>query len=131
MHDKQLKYVIFGLQRGKQFAETSTRARQSIAELGARFVRHDAVVMVHGFSRVALALLHQVAQNVSACPTKHILPTKRCILPCHVMNLLHPCMRCHDLAASFQATSWSTKLTGDICCPELCCDLPVTAAALG
>ena len=53
------------LQRGKQFAETSTRARQTIAELGAGFVHHDAVVMVHGFSRVALALLQQVANNVS------------------------------------------------------------------
>ena len=53
------------LQRGKQFAETSTRARQTIAELGGGFVRHDAVVMVHGFSRVALALLQQAAENVS------------------------------------------------------------------
>ncbi|KAL3158854.1 hypothetical protein ABBQ32_011573 [Trebouxia sp. C0010 RCD-2024] len=51
------------IERGKQFAETSTRARQTIAELGAGFVHHDAVVMVHGFSRVALALLHQVANN--------------------------------------------------------------------
>lgn len=51
------------IERGKQFAETSTRARQSIAELGAGFVRHDAVLMVHGFSRVALALLQQVASN--------------------------------------------------------------------
>lgn len=62
------------LQRGKQFAETSTRARQTIAELGAGFVHHDAVVMVHGFSRVALALLHQVANNVS---TLH-LPAASC-----------------------------------------------------
>lgn len=52
------------LQRGKQFAETSTRARQTIAELGAGFVHQDAVVMVHGYSRVALALLQQVASNV-------------------------------------------------------------------
>ncbi|KAL3135683.1 hypothetical protein ABBQ38_006155 [Trebouxia sp. C0009 RCD-2024] len=51
------------IERGKQFAETSTRARQTIAELGAGFVHHDAVVMVHGFSRVALALLQQVANN--------------------------------------------------------------------
>ena len=54
------------LQRGKQFAETSTRARQTIADLGAGFVRHDAVVMIHGFSRVALALLQQVVDNVSS-----------------------------------------------------------------
>lgn len=60
-----LQGVVPVLQRGKQFADTSTRARQTIAELGARFVRHDAVVMVHGFSRVALALLQQVAESVS------------------------------------------------------------------
>lgn len=51
------------IERGKQFAETSTRARHTIAELGAGFVHHDAVVMVHGFSRVALALLQQVADH--------------------------------------------------------------------
>ncbi|KAL0032838.1 hypothetical protein WJX77_002173 [Trebouxia sp. C0004] len=51
------------IERGKQFAETSTRARQTIADLGAGFVRHDAVVMIHGFSRVALALLQQVVDN--------------------------------------------------------------------
>ena len=62
-------YAIWWLQRGKQFAETSTRARQTIAELGAGFVHHDAVVLVHGFSRVVLALLHQVANNVS---TQHL-----------------------------------------------------------
>ena len=61
-----LTAAIGCLQRGKQFAETSTRARQTIAELGAGFVHQDAVVMVHGYSRVALALLQQVANNVSA-----------------------------------------------------------------
>ena len=63
------------LQRGKQFAETSTRARHTIAELGAGFVHHDAVVMVHGFSRVALALLQQVADHVSITTTYDSLLT--------------------------------------------------------
>ena len=62
-----LTAVTGWLQRGKQFAETSTRARQTIAELGAGFVQQDAVVMVHGYSRVALALLQQVANNVGTC----------------------------------------------------------------
>ena len=44
-------------QRGNHFAETSTRARQSIAELGARFVRNGMRVLAHGHSRVVLALL--------------------------------------------------------------------------
>lgn len=71
------------LQRGKQFAETSTRARQSIAELGAGFVRHDAVLMVHGFSRVALALLQQVASNVSffACSTVGLVTAQISFVP--------------------------------------------------
>ena len=36
------------LQRGNHFAETSTRARATIAELGARFVRSGNVVLCHG-----------------------------------------------------------------------------------
>ena len=44
-------------QRGNHFADTSTRARQTIAELGARFVHNGSRVLVHGHSRVVLALL--------------------------------------------------------------------------
>ena len=44
-------------QRGNHFAETSTRARQTIAELGARFIRNGMRVLAHGHSRVVLALL--------------------------------------------------------------------------
>ena len=44
-------------QRGNHFAETSTRARQTIAELGARFIRNGTRVLTHGHSRVVLALL--------------------------------------------------------------------------
>jgi len=45
------------VQRGNHFAETSTRARQTIAELGARFIRNGTRVLTHGHSRVVLALL--------------------------------------------------------------------------
>ena len=41
-------------------------ARQTIAELGARFIRPGCTVLVHGFSRVALALLRKCAKSVSA-----------------------------------------------------------------
>ncbi len=51
-------------QRGIQFAETSTRARQTIAQLGARFIRTNAVVLTHGYSRVVLALLQAAAAQV-------------------------------------------------------------------
>ncbi|KAK9814315.1 hypothetical protein WJX72_003908 [[Myrmecia] bisecta] len=53
------------IERGNYFAETSTRARQTIAELGARFIQPGAVVLCHGHSRVVLALLRRaVAQGV-------------------------------------------------------------------
>jgi hypothetical protein len=53
------------LQRGNHFAETSTIARQTIAELGARFIRTNAVVLTHGYSRVVLALLQRAVAQVS------------------------------------------------------------------
>ena len=50
-------------QRGNYFAETSVRARATIAELGARFIRHGSLVLTHGHSRVVLALMRRaVAQ---------------------------------------------------------------------
>lgn len=53
------------IERGNQFADTSTRARATIAEIGSRFIKQDSVVMCHGFSRVVLALLqHAVSQGV-------------------------------------------------------------------
>lgn len=53
------------IERGNQFADTSTRARATIAEIGSRFIKQDSVVMCHGFSRVVLALLqHAVNQGV-------------------------------------------------------------------
>ena len=51
------------MQRGNFFAETSIRARQTIAELGARFIRPGALVLVHGYSRVVLALLRKAVSE--------------------------------------------------------------------
>ena len=51
-------------QRGIHFAETSTRARVTIAELGSRFLRPNYVVMVHGYSRVVLAVLQRAVAQV-------------------------------------------------------------------
>mmetsp|Transcript_6725 Transcript_6725/g.18001 ORF Transcript_6725/g.18001 Transcript_6725/m.18001 type:complete len:340 (+) Transcript_6725:108-1127(+) len=52
------------ISRGQQFEETSKRARSTIAELGARFIRTNATVLTHGFSRVVLTLLKRaVAQG--------------------------------------------------------------------
>ncbi|GLI68480.1 hypothetical protein VaNZ11_012906 [Volvox africanus] len=47
------------IERGLHFAETSTRARQTIAELGSRFIRSNCTVLTHGYSRVVLRLLQQ------------------------------------------------------------------------
>lgn len=53
------------VQRGNLFADTSTRARATIAELGARFIRPGSVILVHGHSRVVLALLQRAVASVS------------------------------------------------------------------
>ena len=61
------------IERGNQFAETSTKARAAIAEAGARFIPGGAVVLVHGYSRVVLALLRRVqasANNFSVVVTE-------------------------------------------------------------
>jgi translation initiation factor eIF-2B subunit alpha len=42
-------------------AETSKRARATIAELGERFIRKGSTVLVHGHSRVAIAILRKAA----------------------------------------------------------------------
>lgn len=53
------------IQRGNHFAKTSVRARATIAELGARFIRSGATVLVHGYSRVVLEVLRQAARRGS------------------------------------------------------------------
>ena len=53
-------------QRGNYFAETSVRARATIAELGARFIRHGSLVLTHGHSRVVLALLRRAVAQAGA-----------------------------------------------------------------
>ena len=42
------------------------RARATIAELGARFIRHGALVLTHGHSRVVLALLRRAVAQAGA-----------------------------------------------------------------
>ena len=49
------------IERGRHFAETSTRARATIAEQGERFIRSGFTVLVHGHSRVALSVLRKAA----------------------------------------------------------------------
>lgn len=53
------------MQRGNYFAETSVRARAMIAEVGARFIRPGSMLLVHGHSRVVLALLRKAVAQVS------------------------------------------------------------------
>ncbi len=42
------------------------RARQTIAELGSRFIRANSTVLTHGYSRVVLKVLQQAFSSVSA-----------------------------------------------------------------
>jgi len=65
-----IEYSDFGfakarlIERGNNFADTSVRARSTIAELGSRFLSPNCTVMLHGMSRVVMALLQRaVAQG--------------------------------------------------------------------
>lgn len=51
------------IERGRHFAETSKRARATIAEHGERFIRPGFNVLCHGYSRVALAVLRKAAAS--------------------------------------------------------------------
>ena len=66
------------IQRGNLFTETSAQARQTIASLGAAFIRSGATVLVHGYSRVVVTLLQHAAAQVTAAP---LLPPTRCSWP--------------------------------------------------
>ena len=46
-------------------AETSKRARATIAEMGERFIRKGCTVLCHGHSRVAVTMLRRAAAAVS------------------------------------------------------------------
>jgi translation initiation factor eIF-2B subunit alpha len=51
------------IERGRQFAETSKRARVTIAEHGEKFIRPGFTVLCHGHSRVVLAVLRRAAAS--------------------------------------------------------------------
>lgn len=62
-------HVHVHAQRGEQFARTSTAARQTISELGERFIHMGMRILVHGYSRVVLALLKQAKLQVRLLET--------------------------------------------------------------
>lgn len=51
------------IERGRYFAETSKRARATIAEQGERFIRPGFTVLCHGHSRVVLSVLRKAAAS--------------------------------------------------------------------
>eukprot|EP00252_Welwitschia_mirabilis_P026565 TRINITY_DN8761_c0_g1_i1.p1 TRINITY_DN8761_c0_g1~~TRINITY_DN8761_c0_g1_i1.p1 ORF type:complete len:378 (+),score=69.56 TRINITY_DN8761_c0_g1_i1:267-1400(+) len=51
------------IERGERFGEISLKARKTIAMLGQDFVRNGSRILVHGFSRVVLALLKMALSN--------------------------------------------------------------------
>ncbi|XRB13028.1 translation initiation factor eIF-2B subunit alpha [Pseudoscourfieldia marina] len=60
-HMKALKSHLSA--RGEQFTEVATAARARIAKRGATFIREGAVVLVHGFSRVVLAVMEHARRS--------------------------------------------------------------------
>eukprot|EP01025_Chloroclados_australasicus_P053144 TRINITY_DN6228_c0_g2_i1.p1 TRINITY_DN6228_c0_g2~~TRINITY_DN6228_c0_g2_i1.p1 ORF type:complete len:352 (-),score=46.14 TRINITY_DN6228_c0_g2_i1:559-1578(-) len=51
------------IQRGEHFTELSSQARSTAAELGARFIHNNSVVLLHGFSRVVSTLLQKAVNQ--------------------------------------------------------------------
>ena len=51
------------IERGNQFADTATRARVAIAEVGSRFITQNSTVLVHGYSRVVSSLLQRAVHQ--------------------------------------------------------------------
>jgi len=51
------------IERGERFGEISFKARKTIAMLGQDFLQDGSTILVHGFSRVVLALLRMAASN--------------------------------------------------------------------
>ncbi|KAF4318094.1 hypothetical protein BBO99_00003921 [Phytophthora kernoviae] len=51
------------IDRGKLFAETSLTSRNRISEVGHNFIRDGMKVMIHGKSRVVIALLREAAKT--------------------------------------------------------------------
>lgn len=49
------------IERGERFSDISLKARETIAMLGQDFIRDGSRILVHGFSRVVLALCRQAA----------------------------------------------------------------------
>lgn len=61
------------IERGRHFAETSKRARATIAEEGEKFIRPGFTVLCHGFSRVAIAVLRRA---IACQRTFHVIVTE-------------------------------------------------------
>ena len=51
------------IERGNQFADTSTRARSAIADAGSRFLTNGCTVLCHGFSRVIVDILSRARKQ--------------------------------------------------------------------
>eukprot|EP01018_Ginkgo_biloba_P027839 Gb_41150 [translate_table: standard] len=51
------------IERGERFGEISLKARRTIAMLGQDFILDGSTILVHGFSRVVLALLKMASSN--------------------------------------------------------------------
>ena len=51
------------IERGERFADTATESRKKISKFGDRFIHNGRVILVHGHSRVVMAVLKHAAQQ--------------------------------------------------------------------
>ena len=47
------------LERGQRFVELSSKCRESVADLGAKFIHDDVQILVHSYSRVVMSVLQR------------------------------------------------------------------------
>lgn len=78
-------------------AACSIRARATIAELGARFIRPGCVLLTHGMSRVVLALLQRAVASVrghagTCCMCCNTFCMGSCRLACGVIHDTFVCI---------------------------------------
>lgn len=90
------------LQRGNRFADISIRARQAIAELGARFIRNGSTLLTHGRSRVVLALLQRAVSQVGCRQSKTTPMGGVALALFAVGQATTPACRCRDRQRSIQ-----------------------------
>mgnify|MGYP003318312755 CR=1 FL=1 len=133
------------IDRGNKFAEISSNARATITQLGGRFIRDGTTVLIHGISRVVIALL----QHALILHFHGALDARKHMHTAHHTHIthLHACGKCGKphhrhlttrfftppLACCATATALRTATRpalasprcGRVCCAAACRVVPV------